>query len=99
MCLALGVPHPRHLGRLLTSAELEEWAQYADLVGGIGDSAANRRTAALIAAEFEPHRDRNKHPKRFRWEEMAHWLLPAAPERPRSVDDEVAAFDRAFGVQ
>lgn len=92
------MPHPRHLGQILTAAELEEWAVYAALVEGFGEAAHERRAAALIAARFEIHRNKTEHPGRFEWGEFAGWTRTPPPPPELTPDQQVEAFDRAFGL-
>lgn len=91
------MPHPRHLGQILTSTDLTDWLAYSQLEPW-GETAADIRTAAQIAARFEPHRDVKRRPEQFRFEDFLHWLKPAPPPVDE-IDAQVAAFDRMFGVK
>lgn len=95
---------------MLTSADLTEWQSYAALEP-FGEWAADRRTAAAIAARFELHRDKNKAPEPFRLEQYLHYLDSAPPEwferraagvhasASRDPDADLAEFDRVFNVK
>ena len=89
------MPHPRHLGEALTSAEVADWLAYAALEP-FGSPADDVRQGGIIAALYNVNRDTRARKAPYSFNEMLPWC-----EVPRRVidatpDEQEAAFDRMF---
>jgi len=95
LCLGLGVPHPRYLAGVLTSRDITDWQQYAQLEP-FGAPADDIRQGGIAAAIYNVNRDAKKAPQPFSF----HDVLPWGQRRPAVVDaapeEQEAAFDRMF---
>ena len=89
------MPHPRHLGEVLSSSELSEWLAYSALEP-FGSPADDVRQGGMVAAIYNVNRDTRVRADPYSFHDMLPWC-----EVPRRVveatpEDQEAAFDRLF---
>lgn len=94
MCLELGVPHPDHLGEILTSRQIAEWHAYARYVGALPGRMSEYMHAQTARTVAESNRNPKGRRRAFRVDEF----LPKRRQiktRAQIIDALERTFKRA----